>query len=190
MPIEGIETPTPPATTTPDAAANNTAASDAGAGTDTAQTTQAQTEKTFTQADVDRIVANRIKSGVKAELKRLTGETDGAPTVEDLTRQLSEAKTKAQAIEAREHVRDYLSDPENKLNIKPDNIRAIEKLVMPDIELDDNGKPTNLKEALKTAKSIAPALFANTPADINAARRDSAPVNDMNAFIRRQAGVG
>ena len=206
MPIEGIEpqaTPTAttasaasPATpaTTSDATAQNTDAAGQGSGTGTQaaqKPTEAQTEKTFTQADVDRIVQNRLKSAVKAELKKLTGEGEGTATVEELQRQLSEAKTKTQTFEAREAVRDYMSDPENKLNVKPENMRAVEKLVMPDIEFDDSGKPSNLKEVFKAAKSLAPALFANPPASINAGQgRNSTAPTDMNAFIRRQAGVG
>lgn len=198
MPIEGIDTTTDSTLqnaeqqTTSDATEKTTDAGAAGADTQTAQTTEAQKEKTFTQADVDRIVTNRIKSGVKAELKKLTGEGDGTPTVEELQRQLSEERTSRQTIEAREAVRDYLSDAKHKLNIKAENVAAIMKLVMSDIEFDDKGNPSNLKEAVETAKSLAPALFVNTPASINAgAGRNGAVVgNDMNDWIRRQRAGG
>lgn len=193
MPVEGLETTEATADTTSDATAQNTDTQQtSGADTDTAQQTQAQTEKTFTQADVDRIVANRIKSGVKAELKRLSGDGDDKPNVEELQRQLSETKTRAQQIEARESVRDYLSDPVHKLNVKAENVAAIVKLVIPDLEYDDDGKPANLKEAVNAAKSIAPALFANTPVSINAnqGRQGTALSGDMNSFIRQAAGHG
>jgi hypothetical protein len=173
--------------TTPDAAVINTGDAATGAGTQTAQqTTEAPTEKTFTQADVDRIVQNRLKSAVKAELKKLTGEGDGTPTVDELKSQLSEATQKAQALEARQSVRDYLMDPKNKLNVKAENAAAIEKLVMPDVEFD-NGKPSNLKEAIESAKSLAPALFVNVPTsiDANAGRNgQTGDPKDMNKFVR------
>jgi hypothetical protein len=173
--------------TTPDAAVINTGDATTGAGTQTAQqTTEAPPEKTFTQADVDRIVQNRLKSAVKAELKKLTGEGDGTPTVDELKSQLSEATQKAQALEARQSVRDYLMDPKNKLNVKAENAAAIEKLVMPDVEFD-NGKPSNLKEAIESAKSLAPALFVNVPTsiDANAGRNgQTGDPKDMNKFVR------
>lgn len=181
--------------TTTDASVQNTGDAATGAGTQTAQqTTEAQpAEKTFTQAEVDRIVANRIKSGVKARLKELSGETDGAVTVEELTKQLSEERGTRQKLEARQSVRDYLTDPRQKLNIKPENTAAIEKLVMQDIEFDDAGKPSNLKEAVESAKSLAPALFVNVPGQIDAATgRNGQTGNqkDMSAFIRQAAGFG
>lgn len=197
MPVEGLPTtePATPAATpapTPDEAANNTAAQ-ATPGTDT-QTAQpeAQPEKTFTQADVDRIVQNRLKSAVKAELKKLSGDDEAKPNVDELQRQLSETKSRAQQIEARESVRDYLSDPVHKLSVKAENVAAIVKLVIPDLEYDDDGKPANLKDAVNAAKSIAPALFANTPVSINAnqGRTNATMSGDMNSFIRQAAGHG
>lgn len=191
MPIEGIESTDTSQTedkqtqATSDETVKKTDASESGTDTQTANT-EAQKEKTFTQADVDRIVANRIKSGVKAELKKLTG--DEAVSVDELQRQLSETQTRAQSLEAREAIRDYLSDPDNKLNVK--NPAAVVKFVMPDIEFDDQGKPSNLKEVLKSAKILAPELFTNIPASINAGNgRNGAVIdNDMNARIRKGAG--
>lgn len=197
MPIEGI--PTEPnaqaaaqaPVATPDAAANNTGANNSGPGTQPAQQPEAQPEpaKTFTQADVDRIVQNRLKSAVKAELKKLTQDGEGV-TVEDLQRQLSEERTRTRAIEAREAVQDYLSDPKHKLNVRAENSRAIVKMVMQDIEYDDKGQPTNIKEAIESAKSLAPTLFVNSQSNINEGAGRNAhtgPVN-MNDFVRQQAG--
>jgi hypothetical protein len=182
---EGANTST---VNTSDATAQNTGAIQTGAGTDTAQQTQAQTEKTFTQADVDRMFQSRLKSAVKAELKKLTGENDNTPTVDDLQRQLSERDQKLRSYEARALVSDYLTDARHKLNVRPENIKAIEKLVIPDLEYDDEGKPTNLKEAVESVKSLAPTLFANTPGSINAneGRSQSAVVGQgMNGLIRQ-----
>lgn len=180
--------------TTSDGTDKNTAAqgNPSGAATQAATTEAQPTEKTFTQADVDRIVANRIKSGVKAELKRLTGDADGTVSVEDLQRQLSESQGQVRAFEARQSVSDYLTDARHKLNVKPENFRAVEKLVIPDLEYDEAGKPTNLKEVVESVKSLAPALFANTPPsiDANAGRNTGSAVgSDMNALIRDRKSV-
>lgn len=190
MPEETITTDTTAQTTT-DESANNTGAAATGTDTQTAKA-EAQTEKTFTQADLDRIVQTRLKSAVKAELKKLAGETDGQPTVEDLQRQLGEASTKAQRLEAKESVREYLGDPENKLGIKAENIPAITALVMQSLTFDSDGKPENLKDALKLTKNLAPALFTNSPAPINAGngRTGQVPAFGMDALIRRQTGHG
>jgi hypothetical protein len=195
MPIEGIPAHEPTKTEaqpTSDGTEKTTGADVSGTGTDTAQPNQAQTEKTFTQADVDRIVQNRLKSAVKAELKKLSGEEDGKPGVEDLQRQLSETKQRAQAIEAREAVRDYLADPVHKLNVKASSVAAIVKLVTSDLEYDDDGKPANLKEAIQSAKNLAPDLFANSSASINAGngRNNQTPPRGMDALIRQATGHG
>jgi hypothetical protein len=196
MPIEGIPAHTPEtkadAQLTSDATVKNTGADVEGTDTQAAQKAEAHTEKTFTQADVDRIVANRLKTAVKAELKKLTTDDETKDSVEDLTRQLSETKQRAQAIEAREAVRDFLSDPNHKLNVKATSIAAIVKLVTPDLEFDDEGKPTNLKDAVNAAKNLAPDLFANSSASINAnnGRVNATPTRGMDALIRSATGHG
>lgn len=199
MPVEGLEPQTQTdsnSANTPDAAVNNTDAENtarSGAATDTAKKEdQAQNEeKKFTQADLDRHLQTRLKSALKAELKKLSGDGDIA-SVDELKKQLSETQAKARAYEARESVRDFLSDAENKLNIKAGNIPVIVELVERRLEFDEaTGKPTNLKDAIKAVKALSPDLFANIPASIDAVRRNGAPVgNDMNAWIRQQAGHG
>jgi hypothetical protein len=200
MPLEGTENTTgaaaqgaPPATNTtdqnaqntPDAAGNNTGASATpNAGTDNAQNNQAQTDKTFSQADLDRIVANRVKSGVKAELKRLTGDTEGVITVESLQQQLNEERTARQRVEARQEIRTVISDA--KLNVPATNHAAIEELVHSRLEYGTDGKPTNLADAIASVKSLAPTLFTNAPTNINAGdgrKTQNGPV-DMNSWVR------
>lgn len=163
---------------------NNTGASEPAQVTQTE--TEAQPERTFTQADVDRIVANRIKSGIKAELRKLTGE-DGVTSVEDLQRQLSEERTKREGYEAREAVRDYLSEQK----VPQANMRAVEKLVSSELIFED-GKPANLEDAYKAAKSLAPALFVNQSSSINGnnGRQGTQMPQTMDELIRRQAGNG
>jgi len=61
-------------------------------------------------------------------------------------------------------------------------------MVMQDIEYDDHGKPSNIKDAIESARSLAPALFVNSPSNINANNgngNQTGPVN-MNDFIRQQ----
>jgi hypothetical protein len=178
---------------TSDATELNTGASQTGTVTDAAQQNPAQpTEKTFTQADVDRIVQNRLKSAVKAEIKKLTGEGENTPNVEDLQRQLSERDQKIRSFEAKDKVSEFLSDGRNKLNVRPENIRGIEALVIPLLDYDEDGKPSNLRDAIETAKSIAPALFVNSTSNINANSGNgngTRPTN-MNDLIRQQAGIG
>lgn len=131
-------------------------------------------------------MAQRLPKAVKAELKKLTSDGEGN-TVEELQRQLSEERTRTRGIEAREAVQDFLTDPKHKLNVRPENTRAIVKMVMQDIEFDDKGQPTNIKDAIESAKSLAPALFANTPSNINAGagRNGAAGPTNMNDVIRQ-----
>lgn len=195
MPIEGIPAHEPTKTEaqpTSDGTVKTTGAEVSGTDTQTAPKAEAQTEKTFTQADVDRIVQNRLKTAVKAELKKLSGDDEGKPGVEDLQRQLSEKDAKLRAFEAKGKISDFIADGRNKLNVRPENIRGIEALVLPLLEYDEDGTPSNLKDAFESAKSIAPALFANSSASINAGngRNNQTPPRGMDALIRQATGHG
>lgn len=190
LPQTDDATPPVETQTTPDEAANNTEASNTGTATQAATEAQ-ETERKFTQADLDRYLANRVKSGVKAELKRLSGDPE-QPNVDDLQRQLSEQAARVRSFEARDAVSDHLTDARHKLNVRTENIRPIQELVIGRLQYDDDGKPSNLKEAIDEVKSLAPTLFDNPPPSINANNgRTAAPLgSDMNGFIRRAAGVG
>ncbi|HLA96316.1 MAG TPA: hypothetical protein VK612_11395 [Pyrinomonadaceae bacterium] len=204
MPIEGIETTTDEAAqtaaagqqaaaaNTSDATAQNTGAAGAGSGTQAGSQAEGTPEKTFTQEQLDKILANRINSGVKAALKKLTGDPEGTITLEDLQRQLTEERSARHALEARQSVTKYLTDPANKFSLRPENIPAIEDLIHSRIEIDNEGKPTNLPEAVNAVKALAPTLFANTPAhaDAGAGRTPATTGTNMNDFIRRAAGYG
>lgn len=193
MPIEGITPATPATPATPNAQhtsdgdGQNTGATPATPNADTqAAQNQSEAQKTFTQDEVNRMIANRVKSGIKAELKKLGGDGEnGGVTLEHLQRQLTEERTARQTLEARQNVREFISDAKNQLNVRPENLSAIEELVNARLTFED-GTPTNLKESIQAVKSIAPALFANQPSSINAAEGRTAatgPVN-MNDFIR------
>lgn len=189
MPIEGLPTSAPAATAAPasDATAQNTGNADTtGADTQAANQSEAQKEKTFTQADVDRIIANRVKSGIKAELKKLGSEGgENAVTLEDLQQQLNDERSARQALESRQSVREFITDTKNQLNVRPENVAAIEELVNGRLQFE-NGKPSNLKDAINAVKSLAPSLFANQPASVNAAegRKSIGGVANMDDWIR------
>ncbi len=178
--------------TTSDATAQNTEGSNTGTGTQTAQTEAQEPEKKFTQADLDRHLQTRLKSAVKAELKKMAGGDEEKASVEDLQRQLSERDTKIRSFEARETVESFLNDGRNKLNIKSENVRGIQELVVPRLEYDDDGRVVNLKEAVESAKLIAPALFVSGTSNINAFNGNGQKVTggNMNDFIRQAAGHG
>lgn len=183
---------------TPDAAANNTGADNQpGTGTQPAETptgsNSAAQEKTFTQAEVDRIIAERVKRETKKELKKLAGENTDAPNVEELQRREQDLTARANQAEARLAIRDFVTDPSNKTGAKPTDLRSIEKLVLAEIEFGDDGKPVNLKEAVAQVKKDAPSLFAQQPPSVNAAaggNSSSAIAQDFNQMLRAQAGYG
>lgn len=190
MPIEGLENTDPAAT--PDAVVNNTPAAVPGDGTQAGQV-EGASDKKFTQADVDRIVQSRIKSGIKAELKKLTGDPEGGITLEGLQQQLENERSARHALEADQTLSAHLADPANKLNLKPENIPAIKELVKSRLVLDKDGKPTNLAEAIEAVKPIAPTLFAlstPSPADAAVGRSPVSTGVNMNEFVRRHAGLG
>jgi len=193
-------TDTAQAQTTADEQVNNTGAEaqqDSGVGTQpteqhkTVRTTEeTQTrEKTFTQADIDRIVKDRLSKAVKSELRKLTGETDGQPTVSELTQQLKDTEQRARTFETKEQIRDFLLDSRNKTAVRPENMRSIEKLVFAEVEFDDSGEITNLKEAIDRVRSEAPSLFVTTTTQINGnTGRNQPGIVDFNEQLRAAAG--
>jgi hypothetical protein len=189
-PNEG--TPSAATQPTPDAAVNNTAATTPGTGTEPA--TQAQPDITQTpefKAALASAMERKIPQLKRSIARELTGEKDGVPSVEELVRQLGEEKQARQGIEARETLRDYLSDPANKLTVKPTNMAAIVKLALPDLEFGEDGKPTNLQEAVNAVKTLAPDLFATSAGSINAGNGRTVTVpRDMNSLLRQAAGRG
>lgn len=172
--------------TPPDGQGKTPGGDSSGAGTDS-QPNPAD-EKTFTQAEVDAMFQKRLSKAVKSELKKLTGERDGEPTVDEFKSRAEAAEEKARTLEAKEAVRDYLADPKNKIGYRPENIRAIEKLVLAELEYDDEGKASNLKDAITTVKLDAPGLFLSTGSANGGAGRNAPEVVDMNAQIRHAAG--
>lgn len=168
---------------------NTTEATNAGAGTQTA-TTEAATDITQTaefKTALTQAVEKKLPQLRRQIAKELTGEKDGQPSVEELKSRAEAAEERARTFETRELVRDHLTDPKNRIGALPENMRAIEKLIMAEIEYED-GKPSNLSDAIKTVKSDAPGLFLQTGSANGGAGRQAPATVDMNLNLRRAAG--
>lgn len=181
-------------TDTPDAAENNTGGNvGAGAGTDAANN-QGTTEKTFTQKEVDEMFQKRlgkaVKSELQKELKRITGENENTPTVAELQQKLTDAQTISRAYETKDAIHSFINDGKNKIAARTENMRAIEKLVLAEIEYDDEGQPANLKDAVERVKTEAPTLFVIGNGSINGTSGIGRNVNafDPDQYIRQTAG--
>lgn len=171
-----------------------------GADTQTAQTTTeakttdtTKTEKVditqspeFKQALTDAI-KNKIpqlqKQARKDVAKELSGEKEGEPTVEELKTKITERDNKLRVYEARDQLETFAADKRNQVTIS--NYRGVFKLIKDDLQYDDDGKVTNFKEVLASAKSEAPEFFRGQSSSIdagNGSRQQSAM--DMNAWMR------
>lgn len=176
---------------TPDAQGPNAGGTKSGAATPPADKPEAE-DKKFTQADVDRIVKDRLQRDVKKELqkelKKLSGEQEGQPSVEELKGRAESAETELRRYRARDQVDAYVSDKRNNLTVR--NVRALMRLVEHDFEYDDEGEVTNLKELVAQAKAEAPELFGTAAgsADGGAGAQNGSGALDMNSHIRQMAG--
>ena len=199
MPLEGTDTvqaqaaadkaATSTAAGTSAATAQNTGAT-SGAATQTANT-EAQTDITQTPEFKDALtkaIEAQIPQLKRSLAKSITGEKekDGVDP-NDLQRQLSDTQKKLQSFEAKAAVRDYLNDPKHKLSVPADAMSGIEELVHNRLEYGDDGKPSNLKDAVESVRSAFPRLFASSQTNINANNgRGSTPgPTNMNDFIRQ-----
>lgn len=169
----------------------NTEAATSDAATETATPTQATdiTQTPEFKAALTAAMEKKIPQLKRQIGKELAGEKEDGVTVESLQTQLTATEAKVRSYESRESVEAFLADGRNKLNVKPENVRGIQAIVVPLLEYGEDGKPANLKEAIESAKIIAPALFVNQPASINAANNGSTVTStNMNDFIRGSLG--
>jgi hypothetical protein len=188
------------AQTTADEQVNNTAAqTDSGAATDTDtqnQVTQPQPKTDVTKtaefkSALSKAIEQKIPQLKRQIAKDLTGEGEGLPTVDELQKRVEASDQRANVAEARIEIRDYLFDPKNKTGARAENARAIEKLVLAEIEYDDEGKAANLKQAIETVKSDAPTLFITATTKINGGQgKDQPDLVDFNEQLRQSAGYG
>lgn len=195
MPLEGATEAQ--AQTTSDATAKTTGAETTEAGTQAAHSTEGTPSITDTpefKSALTAAIEAKIPQLKRSLAKSITGEKETKTGDGDanLQTQLQEMQGELRTFKAKDSVRSFITDPKNKLNVPSDAISGIEELVINRLEFGDDGKPTNVKEAIDTVRASFPRLFANQPSSINAAEGRTArtgPVN-MNDFIRRAAGHG
>lgn len=143
--------------------------------------TAVDTGKVFTQADVDRIVTQRLKKAEAAwektkdlsEVEKLKAEN------EELKRSVaaSNAFTEFEVAAAKQGVR---------------NVRGLYKAISGDITLTTEGKIEDLPSLLKTAKSELPEFFGTAKlgdADGERGTEGKKKASDMNTLIRRGFGA-
>lgn len=137
-------------------AATNEAAANANAATaDANASAAAAAEKSYTRAELDKVVAKAIKDAEKktadAEAKaKLSEEERAKAETSELRGQLRERDA-----------RDAVKDEAGRLGVK--NANALYRIVKDDLEFDDKGNISNLKDVLETAKTDFPELFDAKP---------------------------
>lgn len=141
------------------------------------------TTKLFTQEEVDRIVSERLKRGVKSELKKLL-EGDGFESIDDVKAKLKETETALRRFQQAETVQTVLS--KSKIDYRQDSFLAIKELVLNKLQDQETVTEKDIERAIAELKTIAPALFeVAKPARIDAgASQNSQNVTDMNSIIR------
>lgn len=150
--------------------------------TQAGKTETAETPKTFTQDDIDRLIG-RTKKELKAEYEKqisqakLSEEERAKAENDTLRKQLRERDAKDAVVTAAQKAGATA------------NPQAVYRLIKDDLEFDKDGKVTNLEEALAEAKSIAPELFKAVRGTANGGEGNEGRAgNSMNSIIRRAAG--
>jgi|SRR4249920_1204463 hypothetical protein len=177
----------------PDSAQNNTSNADGkNAGAQSGGSTQEsksqdeanQADKSFTQADLDKL-AQRIRLEEKRKFEKqlkdaeLTEQERTAKRVEELEKEI-------RLRDAREAV----TEAARKAGAA--NAPAVYKLVRDMLEFDDKtGQVSNLREALEMARADAPEFFPKRPGSGNGGEGSGGSTSfsrNMNDLIRRSAG--
>lgn len=138
-------------------------------------------ERVFTQEELDKIIAKRLKEAqAKWEKSKDLSEVERLKQENEELRHrvmLSDAFSEFERLASKEGVR---------------NVRGLFKVLQSELKFDKDGKPENLRELLKEAKSEFPEFFATlTPGNADAGKQS--PVKDgadMNALIRQKLGFG
>jgi hypothetical protein len=171
--------------TTPDAAVNNTGSADDKPSSGTQTETTEDKSKSFTQADVDRIVKQRLKEAEKRQEK----EREQA----DLT-EVERLKTQNAELLRQGHLRDAKEDvvaAALKAGMKATaSVERLWRLIKDDVELDEKtGRVTNVREIVAAAKELDEDLFPKRPGGGDGGQGNGSPVGtSMNDMIRRSAG--
>lgn len=123
------------------------------------------------------------KQARKEVAKELSGEKEGEPTVEELKTKLTQQDQRLRVFEARDQLETFAADKRNQVQIS--NFKGVFKLIKDDLQYDDEGKVTNFKEVLASAKIEAPEFFRGTQGSIDAGNgsRSTSGI-DMNTLIR------
>lgn len=169
------------------------------AGADTQAATTEVKEKSFTQAELDRIVKQRVKEE-KQRLDKVAADAQ-LPEIERLKAQIADFEKEKQTWtvekrdrDARDMIIAVLSTEKTDKGDNPYRARnpvTVFKLIKDDLEYDDNGKPTNYLQLLKALKAEDPSLFgAKTAGSVNGGdgSRNEPATADMNSLIRGLAG--
>lgn len=147
--------------------------------------------KTALQAERDahKAEAKRAKDLEKrlADLEN-SGKSESEKLAARLEALEKDNQSKAAAIRERD-ARDAVRDAAKKAGAGDPDI--VYRFLRADLEYDDDGSVTNLAAVIKDAKEIAPQLFKpiTGKGDGGAGNGTQPKNNDMNATIRRMAGV-
>lgn len=155
----------------------------------------------FTQADVDRIVADRLARQDRkyANYRELKQKADRLAELEaaqqtEMERAVAKAREEA-AQQARTEALTTVGQRLVKAEFKAEAAGKVKDLdaVLEDLNLTkfltEDGEPDSkaIKAAVARLASVAP---AETTPPFNGGPRKTAPASDMNALIRQRAGLG
>lgn len=170
---------------TPDEAANNTGSGDEKPSPGTQTANSEEKPKTFTQAEVDRIVSRRLKEEKdRQEKDRKQAEMTEA---ERLKAENAELRRTVQLREAKDEVVAAARKAGMKATASEDRLW---RLIKDEVELDEKtGRVTNLRDLIATAKELDDDLFPKRPGSADGGKNGDSPVGQsMNDMIRRAAG--
>lgn len=140
--------------------------------------------KLFTQEEVDRIVSERLKRGVKTELKKLL-EGDGFDSIESVKQKLAETERALREYQQADAVQEHLAKA--GITYRQDSFAAIKKLVLDQLREVETVTDAEIKAAVAQVKTIAPALFETQKPktiDAGASKDNNTGLVDMNTIIR------
>lgn len=149
-----------------------------------AGTTESSKEKTFTQADVDRLIG-KAKKEQKADFEKKLSQAEQTET-ERLKAEKAELEIKLRSRDAE----DAIATAATKAGAV--NAKAVVRLAHAiGLEFDKDGKLANLKDLIVEAKETAPELFPTRTGPANGADGNNGAASvgqSMNDVIRRMAG--
>jgi hypothetical protein len=157
-----------------------------------ATATPAAPDKTYTQAEVDAMMATARQTNKKAAAK-VAGKTKPAADAEDEVPEVTEARKRAEAAESQLRIRDARDAVEAAAKTAGfGNPAKIYRLLKDDLSFDDAGKPDNVKDLITIAKRDFPEeLTGKVPGSADGGAGGGSRLGaggGMNAIIRGAAG--